>query len=459
MAGDVKYEKRQNPQKALSKRVMHLTTSAILLCNISFGCSINAFAPALDNLASRYKTTIEDIAFVFTLVTISYCIGSIICGFLSKYVNRQLIVIISLLAMALSMFMTPYCPTKLLFFGCGGLFGFSSGFYGSSQIIWIIEIWQQNAGPFIQAQHFCFSLGTIIPSVVLAPFLDKDEHSHANATETALPEQSTIHTPFLIIGTFNSLALLYQLFLFIFYRYHTPPMYVDEKFEPLACAEDNPPPTETDVSGNVPLEESAQSHGNVKCGVSSRKIQLIAFAMLFVGAYQAMEISTMQFLPIFGQYSDLKLSESDAAHVLSGLMAMFATGRLVGIIIIFKVRPEFIVVVNLILIAAGNTILSVWASDSVSMFWIGSMILGAGFSTMFPSFFTFIEKHLIISGIFASCIMVVGTTTSSMYPIILGKVIEHQAVVLTYTNFASISVCVIVMFWGYYLTQTTVARE
>ncbi|XP_037047462.1 sodium-dependent glucose transporter 1-like isoform X3 [Bradysia coprophila] len=457
MAGDVKYEKRQNPQKALSKRVMHLTTSAILLCNISFGCSINAFAPALDNLASRYKTTIEDIAFVFTLVTISYCIGSIICGFLSKYFNRQLIVIISLLAMASSMFMTPYCPTKMLFFVCGGVFGLSAGFYGLSQVVWIIEIWQQKAGPFIQAQHFCLSFGSIVPSAVLAPFLKKYEHSHAITAEPVLTEESSIHIPFLIIGTFNSLAFLFQLFLFIFYRYHTPPMYADDNVQQL---DDGSHSTiKTELSENVSSKQRELATVKVKRGISSRKIQLFAFGILFLSAYQAMETSTMQFLPIFGQYSDLKLSESDAAHVLTGLMAMYATGRLVGIIIIFKVRPELIIAVNLLLVTMGNTILSVWASGSVSMFWIGSMMLGAGFSTMFPSAFTFIEKHLIISSIFASSTMIFGATASAIYPVILGKIIEHQAVVLTYSNFGSTFVCAIVMFWGYYLTRTTVARE
>lgn len=80
--------------------------------------------------------------------------------------------------------------------------------------------------------------------------------------------------------------------------------------------------------------------GQLKSGISNRKIELFAFSIIIVGAYQLMEISTMQFLPVFGQYSDLKLSESAAAHVLTGLLTMYATGRLIGIIIIFKVRPS-----------------------------------------------------------------------------------------------------------------------
>ncbi|KAG4067379.1 hypothetical protein HA402_015815 [Bradysia odoriphaga] len=457
MATDENSPKKPLP---LSKLVMHLTTSAIMFGNISFGCSGVAFAPALGNMAETYKTTIADIAIVFTIVSMTTCIGAIICGFLSKYVNRQLIVIISLFAMALSMFMTPHCPTKMLFFVCGGVFGLSAGFYGLSQVVWIIEIWQQKAGPFIQAQHFCLSFGSILPSAVLAPFLKKYEPSHPITAEPVLTEESSIHIPFLIIGTLNSLAFLFQLFLFIFYRYHTPPMYADENVQQLDDAKDGSHSTaKTELSENVSSKQQELATVKVKRGISSRKIQLFAFAILFLSAYQAMETSTMQFLPIFGQYSDLKLSQSVAAHVLTGLMAMYATGRLAGIVLIFKVRPELIIAVNLLLVTMGNTILSVWASGSMSMFWIGSMMVGAGFSTLFPSFYTFIEKHLIISSIFASSTMLFGATASAVYPIILGKFIEQQAVVLTYSNFASTSVCAIVMFWGYYLARTTVARE
>lgn len=377
-------------------------------------------------------------------------------GFLSTYVNRKLIVIVSLFAMALSMFMVPYCPTKYLFFICGGILGLSCGFYNSSEIAWMIEIWQERFGPFIQNQGFCFSLGTIIPSVILAPYLDKDDRSQANATEPVLTEQSTIHIPFLITGTLNSLAFLQQLMLFIFCRYHAPPMYTSVNTGPVVLHTDSV--SEFNFSDALSKRQEPES-GQLKSGISNIKIELFAFSILFVGAYQVMEISTMQFLPVFGQYSDLKLSESAAAHILTGLLTMYATGRLIGIIIIFKVRPELILAANLCLIAIGNTLLFVWASRSFTMFWIGTMILGTGFSTMIPSFFTFIEKHLIITGSFASCTMVVGTTTSAMYPIVFGKTIEHQTIVLTYTNFASVSVCVVVMIWGFKLTRKRVARE
>lgn len=379
-------------------------------------------------------------------------------GFITKYINRQLIVIVTLFGFALSMYMTPYSPTKTMFFVFGGLLGFSSGIYDSSQMVWMIEIWQSKAGPLIQAQHFCYAIGAIIPSVIIAPFLDKYDHLHANnATTTTIVNSavsSTIHIPFLIIAAFNMLALVFQLFLFTFYRYHTPPMYANENFELIDDAKNVPSPVDTELSGNGSINQQV----NVM-GISNRKLQLIAFATLFLGAYQAMEVSTIQFLPIFGRYSDLKMTEAASAYVLTAFAGLFAIGRLVGIIIIFKVRPELIILVNFLFSISGNVILLMWANDNVTMFWIGSVLLGTGYSTTFPSFCAFIEKYLVFTSTVATCIIICGATTSSIYPIVIGNMIAHKAVVLAYTNFLSTFVCAIVMLWGYKLTRKSVNRE
>lgn len=377
-------------------------------------------------------------------------------GFISKHINRQLIAIGSLMGLAMSICLTPYCPTTALFFVAGGGLAFFSGCYDSSQMVWIIEIWQQKAGPFIQAQHFCFAIGAIIGPAIVAPFLSKADHSNVHTTESPSTEESKIHIPFLIIGALNTVALAFQLFLFTFYRYHTPPMYANENFELIDDAKNIPSPMETDLSGTVSINQ--QESVNVM-GVSHRKIKLIVFTVVFLGSYQAMEVSTMQFLPMFGQYSDLKMTESAAAYVLTGMMGTFAIGRLIGIIITMKVRPELIILTNFILIVAANSILLVWANSNLTMFWIGSCILGAGYSTTFPSFCAFIEKYLVFSSTVASYIIFVSTVMSPMYPFIVGKFIAQHAVVLAYMNFFSLIVCVGVMGWGYRLTRKSVDRE
>ncbi|KAG4076474.1 hypothetical protein HA402_005917 [Bradysia odoriphaga] len=397
--------KKSKPQP-LSKQTKILTTSAILFGNLTF-------VECADRNHFFDSTG----------------------GFISPYLNRQIVVIVGMITMVTSMYLTPYCPNKTMFFVSGGILGFSTGLYDSSQMVWMIEIWQNKAGPFIQAQHLFYAIGAVIPTVIVAPFLNKN----VNVTDLSTTGTSTIHIPFLTIAAFGSLALLFQLFLFTFYRYHTPPMYANENFELIDDAKNVPSPIETELSGGSVSINQQQEIVTVM-GVSVRKIKLVVITVVFLGAYQSMEVSSMQFLPIFGQYSDLKMTESASSYVLTGLNGMFAFGRLIGTIVIFKVRPELIIVFNIILVIMGNVILLIWANDSLTMFWLGSMILGLGFSTMFPSFCAFIEKYLVFTTSVASSTIVFGSLVSSIYPIIIGKFIEHRAVVLTYTNLLSVSV-------------------
>lgn len=351
------------------------------------------------------------------------------------------------------MCMTPHCPTKIIFFLIGGVLGFSSGIYDSSQMIWIIEIWQHKAGPFIQAQHFFYAVGSIVPSLIVAPFLDNNS---TTASSNTVGEASRMYIPFSIMGSLNFLTLAFQTFLFIFYRYHTPPMYASENFEQIDDAKEITVHTEVDVAGNVSINQPDKAD---IMGMSNRKFKLIAATVLFLGAYGGMEVTTFQFIPTFGQYSDLKMTESASAYVLTGLTGMFAVGRGIGTIFIFKVRPELILLTNFIFIVAANLILLTYANDNLIMFWIGSILLGAGYSTMFPSFCAFMEKYLVFTSAIASTIVVFATSVASIYPLIVGKFIAQNAVVLTYTNFISTVVCVIAMLWGYKLTRKSEHRE
>lgn len=350
----------------------------------------------------------------------------------------------------------------MLFFAVGGVLGTSVGFYDSTQMVWIIEIWQEASGPFIQTQHFCYALGTIISPLVVAPFLNRNEKSIKNynttiasplsVTPSATHDGSSLYIPFTMLGAFISLAFIFQIFLFTFYRYRTPPMYANENFKQIDDANN----TMLEMERSRPeIVSNNQQENHEAMGISVRKVKLVAVTMIFIGAYLAMEVSTMQFIPIFGQYSNLQLTESASAYRLSALTGMFAIGRAIGIIIIFKMRPELIICINLTFIAIANFILLMWAGGNSTMFWIASILLGIGESTTFPSFCAFMEKYLVFTSVIASLVVVVATVVGAVYPLIIGSIIERNVFVLTYTNFFSTITCMIVMTVAYRLTRNS----
>lgn len=336
--------------------------------------------------------------------------------------------------MALSLYVIPHCPTQLVFFVVGGVLGFSAGIYDASQVVWIIEIWQEKAGPFILAQHLFFAIGSNIPSILIAPFLSDASTLFNNGIE------SRIYIPFTILGALTTLALLFQVLLFIFCRYYTPPIYVTEN-------------STENSNSSAQTEPDTSKHSSIILGIDTTKLKLIVITGVFLGAYQGMEVCTMQFVPVFGQYSDLKMTESASAYVLTGLTGMFAIGRAIGVITIFKVRPEIIICINFVLIVIANLILLIWANNNLTMFWIGCIILGTGFSTIYPTFCAFMEKYLVFTNAVGAFICIVASIFASIYPLIVGRLIEKKAVVLTYTNFFSTLVCILAILCGYVLVR------
>lgn len=359
---------------------------------------------------------------------------------MAKYVNRQIIAIAALGGMTFSLYMIPYCPTELVFFIVGAILGFASGLCDASHIVWIIEIWQERAAPFILAQHLFYAVGSVIPSLLIAPFLSKS---------TTTEDNSNIYIPFMIMGAITTVALLFQVLLFVFCRYYTPPMYASEISNELSST------TDSSLRGqdSVPLDNSRYI-----LGVNVRRLQLIIVAGFFLGAYQGMEVGSLQFIPIFGQYSDLKMTESASAYVLSGLTGTFAVGRIIGVILILKVRPGVILCINFVLVVIANTILLIWANDNLAMFWIGCILLGIGYSTMFPGFCAFIEKYLIFTNFVGSFVCVTGSIFAATYPLVVGHFIEKDVIILTYTNFFSTLLCILAITWGYLLVRKVKTR-
>jgi len=344
--------------------------------------------------------------------------------------------------MGVGLVVTPHCPNIPSFFVAGFLIGYCVGAYDSVQIVWMMELWQSKAGPFIQAQHFGYALGSNIPPLLLGPFLidkedDEDEIDNVpigNSTTSLIPttlkadpeDTSRIFIPFTIGGIFAWIFAVCQIFLFIFYQYHRPPVEEDLLNGTL------------ENSGDSVKGAEAEKDESTGGGINWTKVRLVIVAAMFLSACQGMEMCTFEFIPIFGQYSDLNLSESKAAYVSTGLTGAFALGRFLGIFLILKIAPIFILCLNLVLIIIGNVILLIWANSNLTMLWTSCILLGLGFSSNYASYSAFIERNLVFTNAIGSFMVVCGSTISAIYPLIVGRLIEERVVVLTYTNFFSI---------------------
>ena len=75
--------------------------------------------------------------------------------------------------MGLTLILMPHCTSLFQLFTLGAINGFSIGSFDTAINVWILEIWGQDSGPYMQALHFTYGLGSFVAPLVCEPFLSK----------------------------------------------------------------------------------------------------------------------------------------------------------------------------------------------------------------------------------------------------------------------------------------------
>ncbi|CAG7822421.1 unnamed protein product [Allacma fusca] len=439
-----------------SRQKKYITTIGIYYCTFTLGICMSFLNPTMLDFSHKFDSSVDYVSKVFTVNFACYLFGALGGGVLMKVLNRQFFVMIALTLMTVPLFTIPFATTPMIFFVLAGVMGFGSGGYDAAQVAWIIDIWRHEAAPFILTQHFAFSLGTLIPALIQGPYLTEevDEEGCPTSTEdytisttasygeggrnntTDEPFESRLATPFTVAGGLVLVSIVIQIVLYLF-AYRTTKLSNNDKEKEVV--EKMP---ETKIIPELPPK-----------GTLKQQLVIIGLVAAVQGFYQGLEVCTGQFIPTFARFSEVCLSEKKAAQIALMLQLGFSGGRLIGIILVLKIAPHFLLAGNFILIVAANTILLVLGGSNVTWLWVGSIAMGAGMSTVFPAVYAYIEKYLFVTDSIAAFVAVSGGLVSCVYPIVVGNSVENSPAILTYVNFLSIAVCLVTFVVLFYITH------
>lgn len=342
---------------------------------------------------------------------------------------------------ASSFFLIPSANNLTDFFIYSSLIGLGGGGYDTAQVAWIIDIWRDESPPWILSQHFAYSLGTLASPLILAHFLPNSNSTDNADITTNSPADVDIHIPFYIAGSMAIFSVVINIIIYFAFRHRRPLVPVENNIqEPpvvgTSWERESISSSSSSVSVTTPLISRNRN-------ASKRKIYVIGLSCCVIGFYSALELCTQQFLPTYAHFSQMKLSPTEGARVLFGLQLGFTIGRLVGIFLVQKIRPHFIFAGNLVILTISNTILLFWGESSMTLLWVGSIMIGVGMSTVYPSLYAFVEKYLFVTETVSGIITISGGFVSSIYPVIVGNSVETNPEILMYVNYVSISVCYI----------------
>lgn len=141
------------------------------------------------------------------------------------------------------------------------------------------------------------------------------------------------------------------------------------------------------------------------------------------------------------------MSEPNAAFMASTLAISFTVFRALSVLIAIKLTPGTMILLDLITVAIGNCLVYLFADTSLPLFTLGIILLGAGFASVFPSFFPFLERHgFPITDMVGSLLTFSGGLSEVLAPFLVGLYIDTKPYVLVYFTFLSVTLSSIALF-------------
>jgi MFS transporter, FHS family, Na+ dependent glucose transporter 1 len=337
---------------------------AYFVAFIALGFTTASLGPTLQNLADHLQTTLGAISFLFTARSVGFLLGSFRGGRLYDHLRGHPVMALMIVVMSAMMMLTPFAPNIFALTVVMLVLGAAEGLLdvgGNTLIVWIHE---NRVAPFMNALHFFYGLGaTIVPLII---------------TRT-LQMKNALAVPYMV------LALLVLPVALLLMRLPSPAM------------------------RSVSAVQSAEK-------INYRLVILIAF---FLGFYVGGEVAFGSW--IFNYTVKMNLGdETVGAYLTSLFWGSFTTGRLLGIPVAARFKPNAILSVNL-LGWLVSIVLILSRPESFAALLTGTIGLGISMASIYPTVLTIAERRMKITGRVTGFFIVGASLGAMVLPFLVGQ--------------------------------------
>lgn len=337
---------------------------------IALGLGFAVLGPLLPSLAAHMDVNLGQISFLFTANSFGYLIGSSVGGKLYDKVKGHLLMCLALGIMFLMCLVIPIVPNYSMLLLMIFLFGIGQGLLDVGANTNLLWVFQSRVSPYMNGLHFFFGIGALLSPIIV--------HNVMRLAKGSLT------------WPFWTLAFLYLPSLIGLFLLKSP---------------ENPERDHT-------LNKSTATSG-----------WLIVLMMLLFFVYVGVEGGYGGM--IYTYVTEVKVaSETSAAYVNSIYWGALTIGRLITIGLAKKLSPGKILLGNFILSFISMCLILINPIDPI-LVWAGTIGLGLGFSSVFPTLLVLAETRLKITGGITG-LFFLGSSLGGMFiPMLLGQVFEY----------------------------------
>lgn len=342
-----------------------IATIAYYLAFIILGMTTAASGPSLPKLAEHTSSGLDRISLIFILGALGYVSGSYLGGRAYDRFSSHKLMSMTLVLIAIASVLIPNSRSMGLLLGAMFLSGFASGVIdvgGNALLLWTHG---EKSGPFLNGLHFFFGVGSLTAPLILAQVLLKTGDIH---------------------WMYYSFAIV-SVPLFIWFWYLPEP----------------PKP----------------AHANNQRNASVPLIPVLLTLILFF-LYVGLELGFGNWIYTYALTLGLGTTIT-AAYLTSAFWGSFTFGRLLGVWVSTRMRPQRIIIMDLIGCVVSTLIIMLWKESSLAL-WIGTFGLGISMASIFPTIIMLAGERMRLTGTITGWFLVGSGAGSMLLPWLIGQI-------------------------------------
>ena len=342
----------------------YIITAAYYLAFILLGLTIAAEGPTLLQLAENTSSALDRISSIFIFGSLGYLSGSYIGGRMYDRISGHQFMATVLILLGIVIAFVPVVTSLGSLLLIVLILGLAKGALDVGCNTLLIWVHKEDVDPFMNGLHACFGVGAFLAPLIVARVL------------TITSDINWVYWSF-ALAAFPVAAFVWSL------PSPSPRIIPDE-------------------------------HKDVPLPILPVAIMVLCF-VLYVGA----EVGFGNWIYTYALKLDLG-TEVTSAYLTSAFWGSFTLGRLLAIWVSTRVRPKTVLYADFAGCLASLGLILLFR-DSLTILWVGSILLGVFMASIFPTFLTLSEETMHVTGTMAGWFLVGGGIGGMILPWAIGQ--------------------------------------
>lgn len=363
--------------------------------------------------AELTNSTPGDVATAVSAKLASYCVGCIVFGWINNRTDHRKTLAVSLVVAALSNIWTTMSATVNQLMISMSLLGLMTAGIDVSSNSWILQLGGRDAGSGMQVMYLSNSVGSVLLPLLTAPYLSTREHK-SRIVEPAVIAGLTAVIPFILL----LVVILKQ---------------KDSTHEPLGAG----------------ASDSATIASTTRSELYSRII-----GCCLLGLYYQLESVGYGFTAEYAVFSEVRMTKSSAAYLVSFTTISFGIDRLIFIPFVGRFSPKSILFFHFSIIMIGLIIFLAFGGHSLPGVWVAYTLISFGQGSCLPAILTFLGEIIPVSSSGTGWYLFAARIMSVPGSLLVGHLIESHPIVLPIYLMVTFSLSAILLLFLCWKTKS-----